>query len=71
MKVDITNAVFKTFSQSKELTLNDTGVVKMKLDKSSAFHGTVLELFFLCIITTELSFPLAVANQNCAKMADD
>lgn len=46
MKVDITNVVLKTCSESKELKLNDMGVVKMKLDKSIAFHSTVLELFF-------------------------
>lgn len=70
-KADITNAVLKTFSQSKELKLNDMGVAKMKLDKSIAFHSTVLELFFLCTTTIELSFSLAIANQNSAKMADD
>lgn len=71
MKVDITNAVLKMFSQSKELKLNDIGVAKMKLDKRIAFHGTLLELIFLCTTTTELSFPLAVANQKSAEMADE
>ena len=71
MKVDITNDVLKTFSQSKELKLNDMRVAKMKLDKSIAFHSTVLEFFFLCTATIELSFPLAAANQKSAKMADD
>lgn len=28
----------KYSNQSKELTLNDMGVAKMKLDKSTAFH---------------------------------
>lgn len=69
MKVDITNAVLKTFSQSKKL--NDMGVVKMKPDKSTAFHSTLLDLFFLCTTTIEFPFPLAVANQKSAKMEDD
>jgi len=71
MKIGITNVVLKTFSQREEVKLNDTGVAKTKLDKTIAFHNTVLDLFFLCITTTELSFPLAVANQKSVKMADD
>lgn len=60
----------KLFHQSKEL--NNMGVVKMKLDESIVFPSTVLELFFLCTTITELSFPIAVANQKKnAKMADD
>lgn len=70
-KVNATNIVLETFSQSEELKLNDMGVAKMELDKSTAFHSTVSELFFLSTTTIELSFPLAVANQKSAKMADD
>lgn len=69
MKVDITNDVLKTFSQGKER--NDMRVEKMQLDKRVAFHSIILELFFLCTTTTELSLPLAVANQKSSKIADD
>lgn len=69
MRVDITNDVLKTFSQGKGL--NDMGAAKMKLDKRIAFHSIILELFFLCTTTTELSLPLVVANQKSAKMTDD
>lgn len=48
-----------------------TRVAKMQLDKRVAFHSIILELFFLCTTTTELSLPLAVANQKSAKIADD
>lgn len=69
MKVDITNEVLKTFSQGKDL--NDMGVAKMKLDKRIPFHSFIFKSLFLCTTTTELSLPLAVANQKSAKMADD
>lgn len=59
----------KLFHQRKEL--NNMGVVKVKLYESIAFHSTVLELFFLRTTTTELSFPLAAANQKNTKVVDD
>lgn len=47
------------------------GVVKMKLYEGITFHSTVSELFVLCTTTTELSLPLAAANEKKAKIADD